>query len=77
MFKIEMTDTFAGEANYSWVRRETLDAPAGLSRRALVRRAKALIGWTGARCDVTDYGGMIDIRPRGACVVAFITYGEG
>lgn len=78
MYKIEVTDTFGGEANYSWVRRETLDAPATLSRRALVRRAKALIGWTGVRCDVagSDTSDTVEIRPRGACVVAFITYQE-
>ena len=77
MYYIEVTDTFGGEANYSWVRRETLDAPAELSRRALVRRAKALSGWTGERCDVTYYGDMLDIRPRGACMVCFVTHREG
>jgi len=76
MYQIEVTDTFAGEANYAWVRRHALDAPATLSQRALVRRAKALIGWTGVRCDVYDYGDMLDIRPRGAGVVCFVTYGE-
>jgi hypothetical protein len=25
----ELTDTFGGEANYSWIRRETLQLPAG------------------------------------------------
>ena len=75
-YNIEVTDTFGGEANYSWVTRHALDAPATLSQRALVRRVKALIGWTGVRCDVYDYGDMIDIRPRGACLVCFITYGE-
>lgn len=78
MYKIEVTDTFGGEPNYVWVRRETLDAPATLSRQALVRRVKALIGWTGARCDVTgsNNSDTVEIRPRGACVVAFITYQE-
>jgi hypothetical protein len=27
-YDIEMTDTFAGEANYCWVRRATIEAPA-------------------------------------------------
>jgi len=77
MYKIEVTDTLAGEANYAWGYRRVLDAPATLSRRALVRRVKALIGWTGVRCDVYDYGDMLDIRPRGERFVCFVTYGEG
>lgn len=77
MYNIEVTDTFGGEANYAWGYQRVLDAPATLSQRALVRRVKALIGWTGARCDVTDYGDMLDIRPRGTCIVCFVTYGEG
>ncbi len=74
MFDVEITDTYGGEANYSWVRRYEIDAPAGISRRALVRRAKRAAGWTGVRCAVTDFGDTIEMRPTGACVVAFITY---
>jgi hypothetical protein len=28
-YAVEYTDTFAGEANYSWVRRAIIEAPAG------------------------------------------------
>jgi len=91
-YHIEVTDTFAGEANYSWVKRETLTMPElthygydGSSnyvkanksyRRQLVRKAKALAGWTGERCNVEDCGDMIRIEPRNACMVAFVTYAE-
>ena len=89
-YQIEITDTFAGEANYSWVKRETFTMPDlyhygydGSSnyvktnkvyRRELVKKAKAIAGWTGARCKVEDYGDMIRIEPKGACMVAFVDY---
>jgi hypothetical protein len=70
---IEVTDTFGGEANYSWVRRYSVMVPDALSKYALMRRIKRIIGWSGKRCAVHDYGGMIEIRPAGECVVAFAT----
>jgi len=89
-YEIEVTDTFGGEANYSWVKRETLTMPElthygydGSSnytkankayRRQLVRKAKAIAGWTGWRCNVEDYGDMIRIEPRGVCMVAFVEW---
>lgn len=92
-YQIEITDTFGGEANYSWVRRHSFTMPelthygydgatgyvkANKSyRRELMRKVKALAGWTGARCKVDDYGDMIRIEPRGACLVAFVNFKEG
>jgi len=73
-YDIEMTDTFAGEANYCWVKRDEIDAPARISRLALVRRAKALMGLNGVRCRTYDCGDMIEIRPYSACIVMFIQY---
>lgn len=75
-YQIEITDTFGGDANYSWVHWKYFEASPQASRRALVRRAKALAGWTGARCEVTDFGDTIEIRPRGAAMVAFVTWSE-
>lgn len=72
--EIELTDTFGGEANYSWVRRYTLDAPDDTTQRALVRRIKKAAGISGVRCNTDDHGGMIAIRPVGACVVLFATF---
>lgn len=71
---IEVTDTFSGEANYSWVRRYELTFVDGLSKLALMRRVKALIGWNGMRCNVSDFGDSWDIRPVGVCNVCFVTY---
>jgi hypothetical protein len=70
-----LTDTFGGEANYSWVKRAQFDAPSGASRLTLVRRAKAWAGLTNAPCEVLDYGDMIQITPRGQCVVMFVSCG--
>lgn len=75
MLNLEYTDTFAGEANYSWVRRAHVPVD-GLSDRALVRRAKAWAGLTGRRCRVENYGDTIAIYPRGMATVLFIAYSE-
>lgn len=74
-YYIEVTDTFGGAANYGWVQRAELTVPPALSRRSLVRRAKALMGWTGRRCAVYAYGAeQLELRPYASCVVMFITY---
>ena len=74
-YNLEITDTFGGEANYSWVKRARLDAPSGASRRTLVRLAKSWAGLTNVPCQVSDCGDMIMIKPRWQCVVMFITCG--
>lgn len=89
-FNLEVTDTFGEDANYSWVRRHSFAVPelthygydgshgfakaAKVQRRQIVRKAKALAGWTNWKCEVSDIGDMIEIRPRGAAMVAFVTY---
>ena len=73
-YQLEHTDTFGGEANYCWVRRALLQLPENATRRQIVRRAKAWAGLTGERCDVSDYGDTIDIRPRRICHVVFVTW---
>lgn len=73
---VEVTDTFGGEANYSWVRRYTFDVIDASSKYSVVRRAKREIGWTGCRCLTVDYSDMVELRPQGQCMVAFITFPE-
>ena len=72
----ELTDTFGGEANYSWVKRHAEQAEDTClpSDRTLIRRAKAWAGFTGLRCRVENYGDLIAIRPSGICQVLFITF---
>ena len=72
-YEITVTDTFNGEANYSWVHKYTINVPQTLSTYALVRRVKRLIGWSGRRTQTINYyGEHIELRPYGACVVCFI-----
>lgn len=74
--QIELTDTFAGESNYSWVKRYRLEHKPDETDRALMRRVKKTLGWSGIRCAVVNYGEMIDIRPTDAALVAFVTWEE-
>jgi hypothetical protein len=77
-WQLEHTDTFGGEANYCWVRRESLadsgDKP--LTRRQIVRAAKAFAGFTGMRCEVESYGDMYRITPRGICQTVFAQWDD-
>lgn len=70
----EKTDTFGGDANYSWCRRHAEPIPADAKDREIVRRAKAWAGWTGHPCKVSHLGDTIEIRPRGVCQVLFISF---
>lgn len=69
----ELTDTYGGEANYSWVRRVELEVPDTLSDRAIVRRAKKALGVEGVRATRReDYGDSLAFWGLGGCVVLFI-----
>ncbi len=71
-YRIEYTDTFGGQANYSWVRREVIEGVFN-TRRAVIYSARSVLGLHGIRCNVTDFGDVIEIRPRRMCTVAFVT----
>jgi hypothetical protein len=71
-FKFEYTDTFGGEANYSWVRRCEIEAPENISDLALMRRAKKWAGLTNVRGRSEDWGDSLAFYPRGSCTVLFI-----
>ena len=91
-FNVEYTDTFGGEANYSWVRRASVTMPelthygydggtnyakaSKVYNRELMRRAKAAIGLTGVRGVRSGHGDMIEFRPYGSCTVLFVTFVE-
>lgn len=76
LWRVEVTDTYGGEANYSWCRRYTFRAPAGTKQRGIMQRAKACAGYTGVRGDVASFGDSYEYRPRGECVVMFVTWSE-
>lgn len=70
---VEYTDTFGGEANYSWVDRACLKLPVNISDRAIMRRAKARMGLTGVRGRTFNQGDSLEFRPYGHCTVMFVT----
>ena len=71
-WNLELTDTFGGQANYSWCNRETIELPETASDRQIITAAKAALGLTGQRCRRFSYGEGFELRPVGACAVAFI-----
>ena len=91
-YNVEYTDTFAGESNYSWVKRDVVSMPEltrygydggtnytranKVYRRELMKKAKAAMGITGLRGVSHDYGDMIEFRPYGQLTVMFITWSD-
>lgn len=72
-WNVEHTDTFAGEANYSWVVRESFDMPDDATQRQIVRKAKELIGETGNPHRTDHYNGdTYQLDYPGRCVRTFI-----
>lgn len=89
IYDIEYTDTFGGEANYSWVTRKQVTMPDWDKlpswdengrkepkgyRPMLMRKAKASVGLTGVRGVTTDFGEGYEFRPYRMCTVLFITF---
>lgn len=72
-WNVEVTDTYGGDANYSWVRRYVIEAPDNASRRALLRLAKRAAGYTGVKGETSSMGEGFEFRPRRYCVIVFIT----
>lgn len=70
----EVTDTFSGDANYSWVKRGKIECKPGedYSDLAAVRRVKKDIGWNGIRCRKENHEDTIVLRPVGINQVCFI-----
>ena len=58
----ELTDTFGGEANYSWVQREQLKINANYCGSWIVRTAKAAFGLTSVPHITTDLGDSMRIE---------------
>lgn len=73
--QIEFTDTFCGEANYSWVKRAIFEAPDNATQRTIIRRAKRALGLT-ARHRSYDFGNCIQLDFIGEHTRAFITHLE-
>lgn len=73
VYDCELTDTYAGEANYSWVKRATLIYKDQPTDRKLTQDAKRVLGLTAHRCRRDDCQDTIQLDPIGWCQRAFIT----
>ena len=71
---VTQTDTFNGEANYSWANRYEFAINSGASQRNIVRKAKLLAGMTGVKADTYDYSESLAIKPRGYNQVIFVDF---
>jgi hypothetical protein len=77
MWKIQVTDTFCGEPNFSWVRRYTLPKIySAKSKLAVVREAKRLAGWSGFRTTTYDYGDAYQINLPAHNQVMFLDWSD-
>lgn len=72
--EVEHTDTFGGEANYSWVTRKRFTVPEEFSDRAIITKAKDVLGLNDIRHKRSDLGDMIRLDLVGMCQVVFITF---
>ncbi|NYG46379.1 hypothetical protein GGD67_003850 [Bradyrhizobium sp. IAR9] len=70
---VELTDTFGGEANYSWVKRATLTFPVGASDRAIMRAAKQAMGLSAVRGRLDSHGDAFEFRPYRTATVMFVS----
>lgn len=74
MIKVEVTDTFGGAPNYSWVRRYEIPEKSNESERATVRRAKQAAGLTGRhKKSINGRGVTLHFQE---CIIALITWEE-
>ncbi len=92
MYNAEYTDLFAGEPNYSWVRRTGVEVPdlthygydgcygytsaSAKQLRAVLRAAKKRLGLTGVRGVVTAYDCTIEFRPYKLGTVLICTFSD-
>jgi hypothetical protein len=75
-FKVEYTDTFGGEANYSWLRVAHFDAPAKASNSMLIRRAKKALSMSGWPTRTIDTGDGLTLLPQDGAAVLMFVYPE-
>lgn len=69
----EMTDTFGGEPNYTWVKR-ILNITAK-TEREIIRKVKSKFGLTGVKCKkIDECGNTITLKPQNMNIVVFINF---
>ena len=73
---IEYTDTFNGQANYSWLKRRTIRLDGSLSDTQVLERAKAMMGLTGVDGETLDTGDCVSFRPKDMNTVLYVIFDE-
>lgn len=68
MYYVEITDTFGGESNYSWVKYFMVKAKS--YTQAITKVAKET-GWRFRKS--ADFGDQCNYKGKGACVIAFVS----
>lgn len=71
-WEVEYTDTFGGEANYSWVKRAEFEMPDSATNNQITKKAKAAIGLTGVRCSTVELWDGFQITPINSCTTVFV-----
>lgn len=66
-YKIEITDTYSGEANYSWVTRHEITAKSVLGAVQKLSRLSGL-NWH----KTADYGGVVRFDSKSGATCAFV-----
>jgi hypothetical protein len=72
--QIEYTDTFSGEANYSWVKRIEVEMSDNATDRMLLRRAKKEMQLSGVQGVVSKSGDYISFKPYRSNTILFVTF---
>jgi hypothetical protein len=72
--QIEYTDTFSGEANYSWVKRIDVEMSDDATDRMLLRRAKKEMQLSGRQGVVSKSSDCISFKPYRSSTVLFVTW---
>lgn len=91
-YEYEYTDTFAGEANYCWVKRGKVTMPEltrygydgysnyskanKIAMRELMKTVKRELGLTGIRGVTDNHGDMVTFKPYGMATILFIQWVE-
>ena len=72
--QFELTDLFSGQANYSWVKRGTIDVPENATDTYIMRKVKRELDITGIRCRVNRIGDTWEFRPSGSLCIGFVSF---
>tara|TARA_R110000803_G_scaffold154551_1_gene219296 strand:+ start:514 stop:759 length:246 start_codon:yes stop_codon:yes gene_type:complete len=75
-FNVEFTDTFNGDANYSWVNRKEITVKEDASQSQIMRAAKRAVCITGCKGVTESYCDGYTFKPYNQCTILFVNYME-